>query len=72
MAKFLLTGARAPVTLELLRNLSRHGHEVYLADSMLYPMAKNSRYLQHYFYIPSPKNNIQTYQNSLLHFFHYS
>ena len=55
MASFLITGARAPVALELARNLARHQHDVYVADSLRYPLAKNSVAVKQSFYIRSPK-----------------
>lgn len=43
MVSFLITGARAPVALELARNFYSHGHRVILADSLTYPLARNLR-----------------------------
>ncbi len=38
--RVLLTGARAPVTLDLARHFARRGHEVYFADSVHLPLAR--------------------------------
>ena len=42
MKRILLTGARAPVTLDLVRHFHRAGHEVYVADSIYLPLARLS------------------------------
>lgn len=42
--RILITGARAPVALELVRALGRAGHTVYAADSMAPTLAGSSRY----------------------------
>lgn len=65
MAKFLVTGARAPATLEIVRNLGQHGHQVYLADSLKYPISRNSRFVHSYHQIPAPKNNLSNYKDAL-------
>ncbi len=41
--KLLVTGARAPVALHLLRLLKGAGHQVHLADSLRLPLASASR-----------------------------
>ncbi|WP_298769959.1 ATP-grasp domain-containing protein [uncultured Shewanella sp.] len=66
MKRFLITCARAPVSLELARNLAKHGHQVFMTDSLRYPLAKNSRSLTQFIQSPSPRNNIEHYQTALL------
>lgn len=66
MKRFLITCARAPVSLELARNLAKHGHQVFMTDSLRFPLAKNSRSLTQFIISPSPRNNIENYQAALL------
>ncbi len=49
MKRVLLTGARAPVTLDLARSFGEAGHEVYLGDSTQIPLSRWSRYVQRTF-----------------------
>ncbi|WP_019954988.1 ATP-grasp domain-containing protein [Yoonia vestfoldensis] len=51
--RFLITGARAPVALHLLRLLAGAGHVVHLADSLRQPLAAASRLHQGYHVLPS-------------------
>jgi len=66
MLKFLITGARAPVALELARNLYSYGHKLYIADSLKYPLTKNSVSIEGHFYISSPRESIECYKNDLV------
>ncbi|VAW68026.1 hypothetical protein MNBD_GAMMA10-788, partial [hydrothermal vent metagenome] len=66
MAKLLLTGARAPAALELARNLHRHGHQVIIVDSLVYPLARNSKAIDRFYKIPGPKENIKKFKKKLL------
>ena len=66
MARFLITGARAPVALELVRNLARHGHYIVVADSLRYPAAKNSRYIKKYVIISEPVTQLNMFQKDLI------
>lgn len=54
MKRILLTGARAPVTLDLVRHFHRAGHEVYLADSIHVPLARLTRFAKKTFVVPKP------------------
>ncbi len=54
MKRILLTGARAPVTLDLVRHFHRAGHEVYLADSIHLPLARLTRFAKKTFVVPKP------------------
>lgn len=65
MANYLLTGARAPATLELARNLSRHGHQVCAADSLAYPLTGFSNSLRSYTRISAPRSGIDKFQSDL-------
>lgn len=66
MSNYLLTGARAPVTLELARNLHKHGHHVFVADSILYPLARNSHAVKKCFHIISPRYDFEAFSQSVL------
>ncbi|VAW68831.1 Glycerate kinase [hydrothermal vent metagenome] len=66
MARFLITGARAPVALELVRNLSCNGHQVCIADSLNYPLAKNSRHVKKYRLIAEPGTQLKKFQQDLI------
>jgi len=66
MSKFLLTGARAPVTLEISRNLAKHNHEVYLADSLRFPIAKNSNSIKKSFYVRQPRFKYAAFIDDLI------
>jgi len=66
MANYLLTGARAPVTLELARNLNRYGHTVYVTDCLNYPIARNSKAVKAYFKTTSPRVKLNLYCTQLI------
>lgn len=51
----LVTGARAPVALHLLRLLASAGHRVHLVDSLAGPLAGRSRLHEGCHRIPSPR-----------------
>lgn len=65
MANFLITGARAPVALELSRNLAKEGHTVYIADSLLFPLAKHSKFVKKTFHITGPRKSLKQFKNDL-------
>ena len=65
MAKFLITGARAPVALELARNLSKDGHTVYIADSLRFPLARCSNFVKKIFRIAAPRLSLSQFKNDL-------
>lgn len=52
--RILLTGARAPVTLDLVRHFQQAGHEVFLADSIRLPLARFSRFAKRTFLVAKP------------------
>lgn len=55
METILLTGARAPVALELARAFQRRGHRVIMADSMRMPLSRWSNASAAYYRVPSPR-----------------
>lgn len=65
MSSILLTGARAPVTLELCRAFAQQGHQVYLADMNLLPIARWSRFVEQYLRIPAPVQEFTAFKQAL-------
>ncbi len=57
MKRVLLTGARAPATLDLVRHFYRSGHEVYLVDSVHLPLARLTRMAKKSFVVTRPTDN---------------
>ena len=66
MQRILLTGARAPACLELARLLSRAGKQIFVADSLRFPIAKGSRYVSKTLYIPAPTQGLTEFARHLL------
>lgn len=65
METILITGARAPVALELARAFHRCGHRVILADSMGMPLARWSSASATYYRVPSPRFHTAAFAASL-------
>jgi predicted ATP-grasp superfamily ATP-dependent carboligase len=65
MARFLITGSRAPVALELARNLAKFGHEVFLADSLKFPLARHSNFVSRSYYVSAPRDSLKKYKLDL-------
>ncbi len=65
MKTILLTGARAPVTLDLARALSRAGHRVLAAESMDYPLSVHSRAFDRFFKITAPNDSLDGFAYDL-------
>jgi predicted ATP-grasp superfamily ATP-dependent carboligase len=53
MKRILITGGRNPSALELVRLLYRSNVQLWLADSMLFPVGRYSRYIAGYWKTPS-------------------
>jgi glutathione synthase/RimK-type ligase-like ATP-grasp enzyme len=53
--RLLLTGARAPVTLELIRLFARAGHRVYVAESARVHLGQASKFVSGSYSIPKPR-----------------
>lgn len=66
--RILVTGARAPVALEWARILSEGGHEVWMCDSVKFPLApRASQVVQPVFIpIPSPRWDFPAYASKML------
>lgn len=65
MANILITGARAPVALDWARNLNRFGHQVYVADSLKYPLSRNTAAIIDYLVLPEPRTDLASYTDDL-------
>jgi len=55
--KILFTGARAPATLELVRNFGKNGWTVHAADSLTPALSEFSKYTNFFHRINSPRHN---------------
>jgi len=61
----LLTGGRAPVTLELARLLSKAGYNVFVADSLKHHLCSYSRSVVKNFLVPPPRFDPTGFINAL-------
>ncbi|WP_084174514.1 ATP-grasp domain-containing protein [Paenibacillus xylanexedens] len=59
--RVLLTGGRAPVTLDLARMLHRAGHRVYVAESAVRHLTRLSRAVEQCAVVPSPRHETHAY-----------
>lgn len=59
--RVLLTGGRAPVTLDLARMLHRAGHQVYVAESAVRHLTRLSRAVEQSAVVPSPRHDTGAY-----------
>lgn len=64
--KILFTGGRAPVTLELVRNFGRNGHEVHVADSITPVLSAFSKYTKAFHRISSPRFSQESFVRDLI------
>lgn len=63
--RVLLTGGRAPVTLDLARMLHRAGHRVYVAESVVRHLTRSSSAVEQYAVVPSPRHDTRAYLTEL-------
>lgn len=63
---FLLTGARAPVTLDLARALRRAGHRVIGAESLSHALSRRSRAFSAFYSIPAPNSDAKGFRSALM------
>lgn len=61
----LLTGGRAPVTLELARLLDSAGHHIFVAESLEHHLCQYSRSVVRSFRVPPPRQNSAEYISAL-------
>lgn len=64
--RVLLTGARAPVTLDLARRFADAGHRVYLADSLRCGLACGSKAVRGMAHVPPPNAGANAYVDAIL------
>jgi glutathione synthase/RimK-type ligase-like ATP-grasp enzyme len=63
--RVLLTGARAPVTLELIRLFARAGHQVFVAESARVHLGQSSRFVTKSYALPKPRFEPQAFIEKL-------
>ena len=66
MKTVLLTGTRAPATLDLARRLWREGIRVIGADSVRYPLGRFSKAFASHHRIPPPRQSLSEFIESIL------
>lgn len=62
----MLTGGRAPVTLDLARKFKEAGHDVYVAESVNHHLCQYSNAVKKCFIVPAPATKKSEYINALL------
>ncbi len=63
--RILITAARAPSVLDLMRHLVRDGHEVLLTDSRAFPLSRFSRLKVKYFRTCAPGSHPEQYRREI-------
>ena len=63
---FLLTGTRAPATLDLARRLARDGTRVIGVDSLRWPLGRSSRAFAAHYRVPSPRFEREAFVEAVL------
>lgn len=61
----LVTGSRAPASMDLIRSLIAQGHQVYSADSMRFPMGRFVKGLTKHLTTPKPNRQFIPFINAL-------
>lgn len=64
--RILVTGTRAPVALDLIRALSKQGHDVFSSDSMTFPLGRFSKFLTAYIKLPAPNRSLEKFKQKLI------
>lgn len=62
----LITGGRAPVTLDLVRQLHACGYRILVAESLPYHLCRTSNKVAKSFQVPSPKQQPQRFIDELI------
>ena len=65
MSTILLTGGRAPVTLDLARAFHRAGHVVYVAESLRGHLTEPSAAIKAHFEVPAPRQEPEAFLAAL-------
>lgn len=66
MSNILLTGGRAPATLELARLLKQAGHRVIVADSLPHTLCSRSRAVEKSVLLPPPRQKFSSFVDALV------
>lgn len=66
MKRVLLSGGRAPATLELARLLHAAGVDVFMAESRRWHLCKMSNAIRKNFHVPAPRFNLDAYIVALI------
>lgn len=61
----LVTGSRAPASMDIMRSLLSQGHDVYSADSMNFPLGRFVKGMRKHFTLPKPNRNPANFLNAL-------
>jgi predicted ATP-grasp superfamily ATP-dependent carboligase len=65
MERILITGGRAPVSLELVRQMSSAGKNVYVADSAPCFLASSSKFVEKSFQLPRPRQSPHQFADAI-------
>ena len=65
MKRILITGARAPVAIDLSRRFHAAGHSVFLCDSILFPIGRFTKQKAAFYRVPSPRHNTDGFIDEL-------
>lgn len=61
----LVTGTRAPASMDIIRSLIKQGYQVYSADSLNFPLGRFVSGLKQHFTIPKPNRNLSQFISAL-------
>lgn len=61
----LVTGSRAPASMDIMRSLIKQGYQVYSADSMNFPLGRFVKGLKKHFTVPKPNRNLYPFLDAL-------
>lgn len=64
--RVLILGARSPVALEWARSLNANGYEVFMADSLRFPISRWSNSITKYIQIPSPVYSFDEFKKIII------
>lgn len=61
----LITGSRAPASMDMMRSLIHQGYNVYSADSMRFPLGRFVKGLKKHFTVPKPNRYVPHFINAI-------
>jgi predicted ATP-grasp superfamily ATP-dependent carboligase len=59
--RVLVTGTRAPASMDIMRSLIEQGHKVYSADSLTFPIGRFVKGIEKHLQFPAPKKDIKSF-----------